>query len=170
MRRGLVVFVATVMAFIPTGAGAAEPAPDIIRVGSRVWVSVPYLRAHPEVLPGIEMRDGQARFVTARGGRHCDGQACVRIVGDGLFVDRFETTYYSNGSEGPKHAHFMWTPAGAGVPQSVFHYDIAPGPDEVGRPGVYYDTEGPTGVFAAGSRACAEWIPGSGVPCLSIKR
>ncbi len=168
-RGWMIAALAAAMALAPGGWAAAEPEPGIVRSGNLVWVSVDYLRAHPDALPGVELRDDTPYFEAASVGR-CDRQTCIKLEGDGVFVDRFSTTYYSSGSEGPKHAHFLWTLAGSGTPRSMYHYDVAPSVADTGKPGVYCDTQGLTGAFAAGLTACAEWIPCSGVPCADIKR
>lgn len=165
----LVLAVATVGVAAPA---AHASTPDIITSsgGAAGWVSLSYLRQHPDAIPGgVQVVDEQPRF-TETSAERCDGHACVKLIGDGMFVDRFETTYYSDGSEGHKNVYFQWWYATSSRVESLYHYDIFPQPHDVGKPGVYYDTQGPKGTFKDGTQACASWIPGNGVPCADIRR
>ncbi|MFB8003646.1 hypothetical protein [Nocardia sp. NPDC056000] len=102
----------------------------------------------------------------------CDNshpEVCVHIRGDSIFVDKFAAYYYSP-PVGCLQAHFFYTLAGMSTATGVYH-DVCPTPDKYSsHDGYYYDTTGTTGVFQAGTLACAEWIGKPGVACADIKR
>lgn len=75
--------------------------------GATGWVSADYLTAHPRAIPGVRLVDGRL-YTEAKGAQRCDGLTCVIIEGDSVFVDKFGTVYYSDGSEGEKTAYFQW--------------------------------------------------------------
>ncbi|MGV9677768.1 hypothetical protein ACWDSJ_21030 [Nocardia sp. NPDC003482] len=145
--------------------------------GHLTWVSVSYLREHPEVLPDrLTVVDGRPQLVGApnvvrevKGALKCDANTCIHVWGDSIFVDKSALYYYSPPT-GCLDNHWNWFPAGGGGPRGMYH-TACPKPNDAGKiEGFYYDDQGPTGAMQDRTQLCGSWIGRPGVACADIER
>lgn len=146
-------------------AGSSGGSKGLVQVGQSGWVSLEYLKKHPDAVPGVsvvETTDGKALGPT--NASKCDDDVCINVIGSGLHIDQWSTTAFGN--VGCAQATFDFFNGGYADKQSGIIC-----PDGSG-PGVYYSAAGPTGWYRDGTEVCNYWqgargsIPG--YPCAEI--